>query len=334
MNLQDFLQLMPLDIAEQLIPAERALLMYRVSRKTRRAIAKMNCRVDVYPGKVIRQTYADEKATVTERRAAVRLFVGRSLQLSMTDFRIRSFSLHGMVLDQTGSLNAMLLHAHGLEILDLYNNHIDENAIGEVFDAIPSSLRVLKLVRQWINRAAVTPLCELLARLTLLEELDLSENYLNSSGMEALTTSIASARLARVSLGFNHLKSRFWNEYPQLGLDRFVLQKLDIRHNMLQAVFCDSVCLCIWGSAGALEVLDVSFNDLRLVGISYLSASLRKCRKLRHINIAGNLCGDAAFALLLAAIRPYDSDEKSMALESLDVAHNNLSSPRARKFNL
>jgi Ran GTPase-activating protein (RanGAP) involved in mRNA processing and transport len=333
MNLEAFLQVLPAELGEHVIPAARTLMLCRASRKTRDALARMRCLVDVQPGKSIRQAYSDENATLAQRRAAVRVFVGRSLQLCMTDFRLRSFVLHGMVLDQTGSLNAMLLQSRGLEVLDMYNNHIDEDGVGAVFAAIPSSLRVLRLTRQWINRAAVTPLCQLLARLSALEELDLSENYLNSGGMQAITGSIVSTRLSSVSLGFNHLKSRFWNEHPELGFDRFVLRKLDIRHNMLQAVSCDSVFACVRGSAAMLAELDVSYNDMRLVGVSYLSTALQECYGLRRLNIAGNLCGDAALALLLAALQPREPGGACAALESLDAAHNKLTCASARIFN-
>ncbi len=74
----------------------------------------------------------------------MRLFVAKSLWLSMSDFRIVNFKLHGMVIDHIGSLNAMLHHARQLEVLDLYNNHINEELVGEVFAAIPASLRVLR----------------------------------------------------------------------------------------------------------------------------------------------------------------------------------------------
>jgi Ran GTPase-activating protein (RanGAP) involved in mRNA processing and transport len=249
----------------------------------------------------------------------------------MSDFRITSFKLHGMVIDHVGSLNALLQHARGLEVLDLYNNHINEELVGEVFAAIPALLRVLRLSRQWIHRAAVTPLCALLARLTQLEELDLSENYLNSSGMGALTASVSSTRLERMSLGFNHLKSRFWNEHPELGLDRFVLKALDLRHNMLQGVYSDSMTVCIRNSAAELQELDLSYNDLRFAGISYLSTALQQCYALRHLNIAGNQCGDAAVALLLGAICPREN--RGIALEMLDVERNNLTCASARKFS-
>jgi Ran GTPase-activating protein (RanGAP) involved in mRNA processing and transport len=331
MNLEEFLVAMPADLGEFLIPAGRALLMHRVSKRTRSAIVKMQCRVDVQPGKMIRQKYADEDATLVERRAAVRLFVAKSLWLSMSDFRIVSFKLHGMVIDHVGSLNAMLQHARGLEVLDLYNNHINEELVGEVFAAIPSSLRLLRLARQWIHRAAVTPLCALLARLTKLEELDLSENYLNSFGIGALTASVSSKRLERVALGFNHLKSRFWNEHAELGLDRFVLKVLDLRHNMLQSVYFDSMYLCVRNSAARLQEMDLSYNDLRLAGISYLSMALQQCFALKHLNIAGNQCGDAAVALLLGAICPREN--RGIALESLDIARNNLTCASARKFS-
>jgi Ran GTPase-activating protein (RanGAP) involved in mRNA processing and transport len=181
----------------------------------------------------------------------------------------------------------------------------------------------------------VIPLCVLLERLVLLTELDLIENYLNSQGMEAITANISSRHLTHVCLGFNHLKSRFWNEHPQLGFDRFVLKKLDLQHNLMQGVFCDSVYSCVRGSAAVLTALDVSHNDLRMIGISCLSACLQDCRALRHLNVADNLCGDAAVTLLLRALKPvvHGNDvDKYIALESLDVAHNQLTGDSARVF--
>lgn len=333
MTFEEFLELVPSELGEYVIPSSRVLLLRRTNKKILEIVKRMQCRVDVQPGKTVRCIYADETGAYTQRRAAVNLFVGRSLQMCITQFPIRSFTLHGMCIDQTGSLNAILRSSHRMEVLDLYNNHIPDDAIGGVFEAIPASVRVLKLTRQWINRAAVTPLCALLARLTVLAELDLSENYLNSQGMQALMTSITSAKLRRVSLRLNHLRSRFWDEHPQLGLHGFVLTELDLSHNLLQSVFGDSIHACIRGSAGTLWKLDVSFNDLRLAGVSYLSTALRHCYALRHLNIAGNLCGDAAIALLLAVIHPYMSGGSCIALESLNVAHNSLTCASARLFH-
>jgi Ran GTPase-activating protein (RanGAP) involved in mRNA processing and transport len=227
----------------------------------------------------------------------------------------------------------MLKHSQRLEVLDMYNNHIPENAICDVLAAIPASVRVLKLTRQWINRAAVTPLCATLARLEQLTELDFGENYLNSQGMQALMASITSTQVTHMSLRFNHLRSRFWDEYPQLGLDRFVLKELDLSHNMLQSVYGDTMYACIRNSSGVLTKLDLSFNDLRFGGVSYFSAALRHCYALQHLNIAGNLCGDAAIALLLAVINPHIPNTPCIALESLDVAHNNLTCASARMFH-
>ena len=333
MNLEEFLQLIPQELGEYVLPATRVLLLRRVSKKMKEAVKRMQCRVDVEPGASVRWKYADQDASYTQRRAAVNLFIGRSLQMCVLDFPIRSFKVHGMCIDQTGSLSAMLRHSQRLEVLDMYNNHIPDNVICEVFTAIPASVRVLRLTRQWINRSAVTPLCETLARLGQLTELDLSENYLNSQGMQAIMGSITSTELRHVSLRFNHLRSRFWDEHPQLGFDRFVLKELDLSHNLLQAVFGDSIYACIHDSAGVLTKLDVSFNDLRLGGVSYLSTSLRNCYALRHLSIAGNLCGDAAIALLLMVIRPYTPGAQCIALESFDVGHNSLTCASARLFH-
>jgi Ran GTPase-activating protein (RanGAP) involved in mRNA processing and transport len=333
MIFEDFLEIMPLELGEYLIPATRVLLLRRVSKKMKDIVVRMQCGVDVRPGKTVRHIYSDQSAEYTQRRAAVNLFLGRSLQMCMTDFPIRNFTLHGMCIDQTGSLNGMLRHSRRLEVLDLHNNHIPDDAIGDVFTAIPASVRVLKLTRQWINRAAVTPLCALLERLTVLTELDLSENYLNSHGVEALTASITSTCLTHVSLRFNHLRSRFCGEHPQLGLDRFVLKELDLSHNILQSIVRDGMYACIRDSAGVLTKLDVSFNDLRVAGVSYLITALRQSYTLRHLNIAGNLCGDAAIALLFSVVHPHIPGEKCIALESLDVAHNNLTYASARVFH-
>lgn len=333
MNLEDFLRLVPRELGEHLVPASRALLLRRASKTMRGFVDKLRCRVDVQPGSLVRRIYGEADAPRGRRQAAVRLFVGRSLQLSMTDYDIRSFTLHGMVLEQTGSLNAMLRRSRRLEVLDMHNNHIQEDSMYELFAAMPASLSVLKLTRQWITRAAVSPLCVALLRLDKLVELDLSENYVNSHGMEALAASVSSPRLARLSLGYNALKSRFWNEHPRIGLDLFVLEKLDVSHNKLQATFCDSMYACVRGSAAVLVELDVSFNDMRQTGVSYLSTALQQCRALRHLNVAGNCCGDAAIALLLAVIHPRVLGEKDVALESLDVAHNNLTAASARLFS-
>jgi Ran GTPase-activating protein (RanGAP) involved in mRNA processing and transport len=337
MNLVDFFHAAPVDIAEYVVPSSRVLQMLRVSRDMKKMMSKMRCGVDVEPSKRMKQTYTDVTSSVAERQAAMRVFMHGSLSLnrSSANFHIHSFTMHGIHIENISALIETLRQSPRLAVLDLYNNHIKEDLIYEVFAAIPPSVTTLKLARQWINRAAVTPLCVLLERLVLLTELDLSENYLNSQGMEAITASISSQQLTHVCLGFNHLKSRFWNEHPQLGFDRFVLKKLDLQHNLLQGVFCDSVYSCVRGSAAVLTSLDVSHNDLRMLGVSCLSACLQECLKLRHLNVAGNLCGDAAAALLFGALKPpvhgYDVD-KYIALESLDVAHNQLTGTSARQF--
>ena len=50
MNLEAFLHAMPADLCESVVPSSRALQLFRVSRKTRAAVKRMHCRVDVRPG--------------------------------------------------------------------------------------------------------------------------------------------------------------------------------------------------------------------------------------------------------------------------------------------
>lgn len=334
MNIHAFLRDMPAELVEHIIPPTRVLLVCMSSKTLRDVVAPTKCRVDVRPGKDVRYAYADVNSTSAERHALVGLVVRKSIETSAR-FTIRSFTMHAMVIHNVDGLTALLQLCSRLEVLDLYNNHIPEDFMCSVFCAVPVSLLVLRLARQWITRATTGPLCDLLARLVLLKELDLRENYLNSQGMQALTASVASTQLARVHLGFNHLKSRFWNEHPMLGFDRFVLHTLDLQHNMLQGSHCDSLYACVRGSAGLLHALDVSYNDLRLLGISYLSGALQHCRALRHLNIAGNMCGDAALALLLSAVRPYvpgDHSTTGMSLHTFDVGNNKLTAASARLF--
>ena len=336
MNMHAFLRDMPAELIEHIIPASRVLLVCMSSKKLRDVVATTKCRLDLRPGKDVRYAYADVNSTSAERHALVRMFVRKCIQTSLSRFAIRSFTMHAMVINNVDGLTALLRLSTRLEILDLYNNHIPEDDMCDMFCAVPPSLLVLRLARQWITRATTGPLCVLLARLVLLKELDLRENYLNSQGMQALTASIVSTQLTRVHLGFNHLKSRFWNEHPMLGFDRFVLHTLDLQHNMLQGSHCDSLYSCVSGSAGLLQALDVSYNDLRLLGISYLSRALQHCHALRHLNIAGNMCGDAALALLLSAVRPHvpgDDSATGIALQTFDVGNNKLTAASARLFS-
>lgn len=331
MKLLDFLQVVPAEVAEYVLPSSRVLLLLRTSREMRRTVSAVRCGADIEPNRLMKQTYKDVTTSVTQRQAALRVFMygSASLTLSAGNLYIASFTMHDIRIDTVGVLCNMLRGSTRLAVLDMCNNHIPEDLLYDVLAAIPPSVQKLRLAKQWISRAAVTPLCALLGRLVVLAELDLSVNYLNSQGMEAITASIASQQLTHVCIGYNHLKSRFWNEHPQLGFDRFVLKKLDLQHNLLQGVYCDSVYACVRRSAAVLTTLDVSHNDLRVLGISCLSACLQHCRGLRHLNVAGNLCGDAAIGLLFGAIRP-PTHETSMCLESLDVGNNQLSAISAR----
>ena len=333
MNLLDFLQAAPAEVAEYVVPSSRVFLLLATSSEMRRTVSAVRCGADIEPNRLTKQTYADVRTSPVDRQAALCVFMqcSRSLSLSAGNLYITSFTMLDIRIDAVDVLCQMLRASKRLTVLDMANNHIPEDLFYDVLAAIPPSVLKLRLVKQWISRAAVTPLCALLGRLVLLTELDLSVNYLNSQGMEAITASIASKQLRHVCLGYNHLKSRFWNEHPQLGFDRFVLETLDLQHNMLQGVFCDSVYACVRGSAVVLTALDVSYNDLRMHGVSCLSACLENCRGLRHLNVAGNMCGDNAIGLLFDAIRPPTHDA-SMALQSIDVGSNVLSAIGARHF--
>ncbi len=334
MNLQDFLKLAPADIAEHLVPPCRVLQLGRVSRDMMHLVQTTKFGVDVRPASCSAEEYAHRETTNGCGRRSVDFFVAKSIEMT-AKFHIRSLWMHDMHVGSNATFAEIFERSPRLEVVSLHNNRIDEELLRGVFAAIPSSVRILKLSRQWVNHKAVAPLCDLLKRLVLMEELDLSENYLSSHGMEALTASISSPYLRRVALGYNHLKSRFWNEHPDLGFSRFTLQSLDLQHNMLQGVFCDSIFSCVRGSARALTTLDLSYNDLRLLGMSYLSASLQHCYELRHLNIAGNMCGDAGFALVLSALSPFvpaHDATRCAPLQSLDVASNELTAASARLF--
>ena len=168
-------------------------------------------------------------------------------------------------------------------------------------------------------------------RLPCLRVLDLTENYINTAGCKFITSSIASNVVQELALGFNHIKSEQQTQDDHLGLDRFALKRLDMRHNMINCNCRNSILNCLAVSASSLQDLDLSYNKLQTPGVAVLSASLKNCATLRRLVLAGNSMQNEGFCLLMCVLSPPCADG-GIALRSLDVGDNGLTDCAAALF--
>jgi Ran GTPase-activating protein (RanGAP) involved in mRNA processing and transport len=205
-----------------------------------------------------------------------------------------------------------------------------------LLNAIPASVEVLKLTRQWIKVCDVECLGLAMHRLTCLRVLDLSENYLNSAGCSFILSNVSSTSIDSIALGFNHIKTGLHRQCDHLGLDRFTLKHLDLKHNLINFNYMDSILNCVKVSAGVIEELDLSQNDLRVKGVLILSRELEKCSRLRRLVLAGNRMQNEGFCLLMCVVSPPSCKSAGVgggiALHSLDVSNNELTENSAGIF--
>jgi len=331
MNICSFLLLIPEDLLGHVVPASRALLILRASRALRLWGSRLRLPLHVTPSTALVREYGNSQRYM-DAFLAVQHFLKRSLHMTAS-FHIEHFALQNMSVDETSLLVQTLKLCPRLKILHLHNSHMNDDKMHALLSTVPASLEVFRFTKQWIKVGSVQFLGRLMKRLPCLRVLDLTENYVNAAGCKFITSSIASNVLQELALGFNHIKSE--QQTPDLpdhlGLDRFALTHLDVRHNMLKCNLHNSILKCLAVSAGRLQDLDLSYNDMLAHGVSFLSQSLKSCSALRRLVLAGNSMQNEGFCLLMCVLSP-PSGAGGIALHSLDVGDNGLTDCAAAQF--
>jgi Ran GTPase-activating protein (RanGAP) involved in mRNA processing and transport len=327
MNLCSFLLVIPEDLVGHVVPASRALLVLQANRALRVWGSRLRLSVHVTPSAALVLKY---NTRYVDSFHTVQHFLERSLHMTAS-FHIEHFALQNVDVDETSLLVKMLKQSPRLKVLHLHNNRMNEDKMHALLSVVPASLEVLRFTRQFIKVYSVKFVGRLLKRLSCLRVLDLTENYINAAGCKFIVSSISSKVLQELMLGFNHIKSEQLTQDDHLGLDRFALKCLDMRHNMITCNGSNSIQNCIAMSASRLQDLDLSYNDLQTQGISILSRSLKSCSVLRRLVLAGNSMQNEGFCLLMCMLSP-PCVVGGFTLHSLDVSDNGLTDCAAALF--
>lgn len=331
MNLCSFLLAVPEDLLGHVVPPSRSLLVTQVSRAIRLWGSQLRLPIHVTPSTALVREYNNSLRYV-DAFYTVQYFLDRSLHVT-TIFHIEHFALQNVSVDETSLLVKTLKRCPRLKVLHLHNNRMNEDKMHALLSAVPASLEVLRFTKQFIKVCSVEFVGRLMNRLLFLRVLDLTENYINAAGCKFITSSISSKVLQELALGFNHIKSE--QQTPalpnHLGLDRFALTHLDVRHNMLKCNLQNSILKCLAVSADRLHDLDLSYNDMHAHGVSVLSQSLKSCSSLRRLVLAGNSMQNEGFCLLMCVLSP-PSGAGGIALHALDVGDNGLTDCAATLF--
>ena len=327
MDLCSFLLAIPEDLLPDVLPCNRTLLVLMTNRALYDCGPRLRLPIHVTPSKALAREYNEWGRLSFERSCTVQYFLDRSVSMSV-HFHIAHFTLQNIGVDDATLLIKLLELCPRMKVLHLHNNRIHDHLMHALLDAIPASVEVLKLTRQWIKVGDVECLGLAMQRLSCLRVLDLSENYLNSAGCSFIISNISSTAIESIALGFNHIKVGLHRECEQLGFDRFALKHLDLKHNLINFNHVNSIFKCVKMSATVLEELDLSHNDLRMSGVSILSGHLQQCVRLRRLNVAGNRMQNEGFYHLMCVISPPSCKSASVrggiALHSLDVSSNEL----------
>lgn len=329
MNLCSFLQEAPEDLLGHVVPPSRALLVLQASRTLRLWGSRLRLPIHVTPSTALVREYRNSVRYV-DAFYTVQHFLDRSLHMTAS-FNIEHFALQNVFVDETSLLVETLKRCPRLKVLHLHNCRMNDDKMHALLSTVPASLEVFRFTKQFIKVCSVKFLGRLMKRLSFLRVLDLTENYINTAGCKFITSSIASNVVQELALGFNHIKSEQQTQDDHLGLDRFALTHLDVRHNMLKCNLHNSILKCLAVSAGRLQDLDLSYNDMNAHGVSFLSQSLKSCHALRRLALAGNSMQNEGFCLLMCVLSP-PCVAGGIALHSLDVGDNGLTDCAAALF--
>ncbi|XP_066512237.1 NLR family CARD domain-containing protein 3-like [Hoplias malabaricus] len=248
-------------------------------------------------------------------------------------------------------LCSVLLVNSSLKELDLSNNDLQDSGVEKLSAALKSSLCKLETLRLTVCKLGEKS-CEDLGSVLLvnssLNELDLSNNDLQDSGVEKLSAALKSSlcKLETLRLTGCKLGEKSCEDLGSVLLVNSSLKELDLSNNDLQdsgveklsAALKSSLCKletlrlteCKLGERScedlgsvllvnsSLKELDLSNNDLQDSGVEKLSAGLKSSLcKLETLRLSGCLVTKEGCAFLASALSSNPSH-----LKELDLSYN------------
>ena len=269
---------------------------------------------------------------------------------NLTDF---TFSYNDITREMADEISDFLSDCTNLQVLDLSYTSLQAAKGIDVLNAIIVTLKKFDICGNLLSLQAADSIAVFLSNNDELEELDLSCNNLQESGISSILKSIYICNLVKLNIANNNITTDLEN-IAEILSSATKLVELDLSYNKFNAnpmdsfshtpntIFVNLIKFNISGSklrsgtpaaalanglAGnaKLKELNLSDNDLDAEGISKILDALKTSNLIKldisHNNISDEAADDMAIFL-----------SKNLQLEELDVSHNDLLSTGITKI--
>jgi Ran GTPase-activating protein (RanGAP) involved in mRNA processing and transport/lipopolysaccharide biosynthesis regulator YciM len=323
-GLKDYPKVRELNLANTAIGSEGAIVLAKALAK-HTTLHKLNLGNNKISTRAIK-----EIAKVVEKQTNLQ-------ELCLNDNRID---------DEAVTVLAKALEKHSsLHTLDLSNNLIQANGIKDLFSSLTnhSNFCVLNLKNNSIGSEGAKVLADKLVNHTKLKILNLGNNQIDGEGAVALAGSIGNlSQLQKLNLCNNQIDDKVVKELAHALKDNIGLKNLNLACNQISSEgvtalvqllenHCKSKSILKF--APALEILNLSDNQIDSSGAENLSKVLKQYTKLQELDLGSNNIGDKgaeAVAKLLAYynsgwVTPSFSGWASPSLKMLGLHDNQIS---------
>ncbi|XP_062824409.1 leucine-rich repeat-containing protein 74A isoform X2 [Anolis carolinensis] len=186
----------------------------------------------------------------------------------------------------------------------------------------------LELEDNWILGEGTTYLVQMLRENCYIQEMNISNNHLNTDGAEAICRMFYhnTSNIRAIQLAGNNFREESAQYFSESLMVNYRVIELDLSHNEFFEKAGEQLGQMLANNE-ALEVLNLSWNHLRMKGAVALSAGLRANGTLRVLNVAWNGFGnEGAFALGEAL-------KVNTSLNELDITSNHINNEGAIKLS-
>ncbi|KAJ7345027.1 hypothetical protein JRQ81_000977 [Phrynocephalus forsythii] len=177
----------------------------------------------------------------------------------------------------------------------------------------------LELEDNWILGEGTTYLVQMLRENCYIQEMNISNNNLNTDGAEAICRMFYHniSNIRAIQLAGNNFREQSALYFSESLTANYRVMELDLSHNEFAEKGGEQLGQMLANNE-SLEILDLSWNHLRMKGAVALSAGLRANGSLKILNLSWNGFGNEGALALGEALKVNN------ALSELDISSNHI----------
>nr|XP_025037774.1 leucine-rich repeat-containing protein 74A isoform X4 [Pelodiscus sinensis] len=185
----------------------------------------------------------------------------------------------------------------------------------------------LELEDNWILAEGVMCLVQMLRENCYIQELNISNNHLDTEGAEAISRIFLDniSSLRAVQLSGNNFREETAQFFAEALLGNYRVKELDLSHNEFSEKGGEHLGQLLANNE-ILEFLNLSWNHLRLKGAVALGAGLRANGTLKILDLSWNGFGNEGAVALGEALK------QNNTLVLLDISSNHINNEGAGKL--